>query len=59
MAKNAPRVRGTAPERAVRTAPENTATALTPAEADARRRLAAIATAEAAAQAERQAKAAQ
>ena len=40
------------PEHAVRTAPENTARALTPAEADARRRLLAIAVAEAAAKAE-------
>lgn len=40
------------PERAVRAAPENTAKAFTPAEADARRTMAAIATAEAEANAE-------
>ncbi len=44
--------RAAVPEHAVRAAPENTARALTPAEAEARRRLGAIACAEASAKAE-------
>ena len=54
MAKNTLHLpkRPAVPEHAVRTAPENTARALTPAEAEARRRLQAIAAAEAAAKAE-------
>lgn len=49
--------RGAIPEHAVRAAPENTARALTPAEDQARRTLAAIAEAEAQAKAELEARA--
>lgn len=50
--KQTPSPNNRAPERAVRTTPENAAKALTQAEADARTRLRAIAIAEAAANAE-------